>query len=157
MHVLFEKDLKLLWIKCWGENNLLKGCRKAFNCYKAVITVMITFWHLARSNGLCPPAGLLRGFIWTRSRDDDTASTCPPISSSSLCRLSAGLTRLSSSSSSEEDELKNSGSSFSRFLLAPATAWGYWLFFFPVKVVQHFRSYSTVPVWSLLQEQANNN
>lgn len=58
-------------------------------------TPLITFRQLARSRGVCPPAGLLRVIG---------------------CEASAASP---SASSSSEEELKRRGSSFSRFLSAP--------------------------------------
>lgn len=64
----------------------------------------VTFWHLARSRGVCPPAGLLRQL--TGCEASCLWSSCALIGSSSSC-------------SSSEEELKKSGSSFSMFLSAP--------------------------------------
>lgn len=56
---------------------------------------LLAFWQLARSRGVCPPAGLLRVI------GCEVSAACP------------------SGSSSSEEELKRRGSSFSMFLSAP--------------------------------------
>lgn len=77
-----------------------------------------TFWHLARSNGVCPAAGLLRGLNAPLSDDIDMNWTCWTMSSGS-CLLASFFSL--SSSSSEEDKLRKRGSSFSIRLSAPKT------------------------------------
>lgn len=93
----------------------------AYSCSKLNAIMMDaktqTFWHLARSNGVCPAADLLRGLNGPLS-DIDMQWTCWTMSSGSC--LSAAFISLSSSSS-EEDELRKRGSSFSIRLSAPKT------------------------------------